>query len=321
MSLTGPTAFGGHVPSFDAVAIRRGLPPVEAVDTILATIRDGLDPAADHPRTSVHLGHGELLLMPSEAGEYVGLKVAAVAPENALRGLPRIRADYLLYDAATLTPVAILDGTALTALRTPAVSIAAVSSTLDRMTDPIRVVVYGTGPQAIGHADVLAAVLGDRLTSTAFISRSPARAPDIVGDRGPVLLLDSPAASVRLIEADVVVCATTSRTPLFAAAAIPAASVIIAVGSHEPDARELDPELLGAASVIVEDVATALREAGDIVLAISDGYLTAAQLIPMRDVIMGSVTTPDDRPLVFKSVGMSWQDLAIAAAIVRRAGS
>ena len=92
---------------------------------------------------------------------------------------------------------------------------------------------------------------------------------------------------------------------------------MVAVGSHEPDARELDAPLLGRATVVVEDVATALREAGDVVLAIADGALAAADLVPMRDVVTGAVIVPADRPLVFKSVGMSWQDLVVAEAVAR----
>ena len=77
-------------------------------------------------------------------------------------------------------------------------------------------------------------------------------------------------------------------------------------------------EGLGRATVVVEYVATALREAGDVVLAIAEGALTAQDLVPMRDVLTGEVTVPHDRPLVFKSVGMSWQDLTIATAVAAR---
>ncbi|NEC23729.1 ornithine cyclodeaminase family protein, partial [Streptomyces parvus] len=77
------------------------------------------------PRAVVPLVHGQGLLMPAEYGGWYGVKVATVAPGNPARGLRRINATYLLHDSATLTPVALLDGVALTALRTPAVSVAA----------------------------------------------------------------------------------------------------------------------------------------------------------------------------------------------------
>ena len=59
-----------------------------------------------------------------------------------------------------------------------------------------------------------------------------------------------------------------------------------------------------------------LREAGDVVLAIADGSLTPVELVPMRDVVTGAVAVPTDRPMVFKSVGMSWQDLVVAEAVL-----
>jgi ornithine cyclodeaminase len=114
-----------------------------------------------------------------------------------------------------------------------------------------------------------------------------------------------------------VVCATSARAPLFDSTVLRPDVVVIAVGSHEPDARELDGALLGRATVVVEDVDTALREAGDVVLAIGERQLGAADLVPMRDVVTGAVAVPTDRPLVFKSVGMSWEDLVVAEAVTR----
>ena len=114
------------------------------------------------------------------------------------------------------------------------------------------------------------------------------------------------------------VCATAARTPLFDSDVVRDDGVVIAVGSHEPDARELDASLLGRATVVVEDVATALREAGDVVMARRDGTLDPSQVLPMRDVVTGSVQPPVDRPLVFKSVGMSWEDLVVAQAVLER---
>ena len=113
------------------------------------------------------------------------------------------------------------------------------------------------------------------------------------------------------------VCATSARSPVLLSAQVRDDAVVVAVGSHEPDARELEAALLGRSTVVVEDVATAMREAGDVVLAIAEGALTSADLLTMRDVVTGRAKVPGDRPLVFKSVGMSWQDLVVAEAILR----
>ena len=291
----------------DAVA---ALGPAAAARTVTDALRGGVDPAADPPRVPVGLTRGQFLLMPSEAPAGAGVKVVTVAPDNPTHGLPRIQAAYLLFDADTLALRAVLDGTALTTLRTPAVSVTAV---LERLPDrPLRVAVAGSGPQATGHVATLAAVRP--LEGATFLVRDPSRTPlDAVR-------LGSPQADEALRSADVVVCATSARSPVFDSALLRDDVVVVAVGSHEPDARELDAALLGRATVVVEDVATALREAGDVVLAIAEGTLDADDLVPVRDVLTGAVAVPADRPLVFKSVGMSWQDLVVAAAVVARSG-
>ena len=83
-----------------------------------------LDLSAQPERGTVTVEAGQLLLMPSQASGYVGCKVLSVAPGNNARGLNRIQGVFLLFDAETLTPLALFDGTQLTALRTPAVSAA-----------------------------------------------------------------------------------------------------------------------------------------------------------------------------------------------------
>jgi len=289
----------------DAHAVA-ALGPAAAVRAITDGLRDGLDPATDPPRTAVGLSRGQFLLMPSETAAAAGVKIATVAPGNAVHGLPRIQAAYLLFDRETLTLRAVLDGTALTTLRTPAVSVAAVLPRLPHR--PLRVAVVGAGPQATGHVATLAAVRP--LADTTYLVRDPSRTSL------DALRLDSAEADAALRAADVVVCATSARSPLFDSALLRDGVVVIAVGSHEPDARELDAALLGRAGVVVEDIATALREAGDVVLAIAEGTLSAADLVPMRDVVTGRATLPGDRPLVFKSVGMSWQDLVVAEAVL-----
>lgn len=289
----------------DAAAVA-ALGPAAAVQAIVDALRGGLDPAADHARSAVPLSHGQFLLMPSEADASAGVKVVTVAPDNADRGLPRVQAAYLLFDGDTLSLRAVLDGTALTTLRTPAVSVAAVLGRLPERR--LRVAIVGAGPQATGHAATLAAVRP--VEETTFVVRDPDRTPlDAVA-------LGSAKADDALRSADVVVCATTARSPVFDSRLVRDDAVVVAVGSHEPDARELEAPLLRRACVVVEDVPTAMREAGDVVLAIADGALAESDLHTMRDVVTGDAVVPTGRPLVFKSVGMSWQDLVVAEAVV-----
>lgn len=305
------------VPFLDAADVARALTPASAARAITDALGAGLDPAQDAPREVVDLADGQLLLMPSETATAVGLKAATVAPGNPARGLPRVQATYLLLDRDTLALTALVDGTALTTLRTPAVSMAALLPLLDRLPAPASVLVFGAGPQGTGHVEALADCPGLELGRVRFVVRDVDRARRVLPPGTEVLSRADGEVGAAVRAADVVVCATTARTPLFGAADVSDDTVVLAVGTHEPDARELDGALLGRATVVVEDVAAALREAGDVVLAIEEGHLDVDRLCPLADLVTGRARPDLGRPVVFKSTGMSWEDLAVAEALVR----
>jgi ornithine cyclodeaminase len=289
----------------DAAATRAALSPSQATRAIRDALAAGLDPATDPERRSMPVPGGELLIMPSALPGAVGIKVLTVAEH----GSPRIQGHYLLFDGNTLTPQLILDGAALTVVRTPAVSFAPFLPRLAELDEPVRVAIFGTGPQAHAHH----ATLGELLPPTtdlqvSYLSRTrPADPTDW-------LPTGSDAASDAVHNAQLIVCATTAREPILDLPELRSDVLIIAVGSHSPDARELGSALLAGADVIVEDPATALRECGDVVLAVADGALDPADLIPMREVVRGRALS-GTRPTVFKTSGMSWEDLVVAQAI------
>ncbi|HEY0237596.1 MAG TPA: ornithine cyclodeaminase family protein [Friedmanniella sp.] len=281
-------------------------------------MRDGFDPSTAAPRTFLPVAAGELIVMPAEGARHVGVKLVGVAPGNAARGLPRIGAVYVLFDAATMQPVATLDGTALTTLRTPATSIVGLRPWLRARRRPQHVVVFGGGPQGVGHVQALAAEvpLGD---VTVVVRR-----PDAVTLPGggaaagaTVLAADDPRVAEALRAADVVVCATTARTPVLDSDLVSDRVLVAAVGSHEPEAAEVDARFVRTATVVVEDVATALRECGDIVQAVAAGPTTEADLVPLTEVARGQHPATDGRVL-FKGSGMAWQDLVVAEAVLDR---
>jgi ornithine cyclodeaminase len=168
--------------------------------------------------------------------------------------------------------------------------------------------VIGHGTQAQGHAAAFAAVR--QIETTTYLVRDPGRASM------PATRLGTDEARQVLRAADVIVCATTARSPVLHDADVRDDAVVVAVGAYEPDARELDGALLARSSVLVEDVGTALREAGDVVLALAEGHLDEQSLLTLRGVLTGSVDVPADRPLVIKTVGMAWEDIAVAEAVV-----
>jgi ornithine cyclodeaminase/alanine dehydrogenase-like protein (mu-crystallin family) len=304
------------LPFLDAAAVA-ALSPREAVDALEAALRAGLDPDADPPRQAVGTGAGEILIMPSASPGAAGVKLVTVAPANPERGLPRIQGVYALFDPATLAPAALVDGIALTNLRTAAVSALAVRHVA--APGARRLLVFGTGAQGWAHVGALRAVAPD-LEHVDVVARDRARLDAFVarvrGEHGLDARAASPAAAR---DADLIVCATTAREPLFDGALVRADATVVAIGSHEPGAREVDETLASAATVVVESRGSALREAGDVIAAIDAGALDADALVPLAALVRGEAAPAPGRPRLFKSTGMAWEDLVVAAAVHARA--
>ncbi|GAA5154926.1 MULTISPECIES: ornithine cyclodeaminase family protein [Amycolatopsis] len=276
-----------------------------AIGALREALRAGLDPDAGPPRSVVPVRHGQLLLMPAEWGRYTGVKVASVAPRNPARGLARIQGQYLLLDGETLAPLAVLDGVALTNVRTAAVSAVAVDALA--APGPARLLVFGTGPQARSHVAALRVVRP--VVDVVIVGRDPGRAGRFAAEVGGRV---GTADDVR--DADLVACCTTAREPLFDGALLRPHATVVAVGSHEPDVREVDDETVRRSTVVVESVATALREAGDVVQAVAAGACDPAELVGLAAVVRGEAAVSPEAPRLFKSVGMAWEDLVVAAA-------
>jgi ornithine cyclodeaminase len=304
----------GGPPWIGAAELAALLPVGDAVAALDGALRAGLDPEADPPRVHVAVQAGELLLMPSAGGGRAGVKIASVAPGNAARGLPRIQGAYLLLDGATLAPVALLDAAPLTALRTSAVSAVAVA----RLAGPRaeRLLVFGTGPQAWGHVHAMRAVRP--VASVDVAARDEAKARAFVARLADAGIRAQVAGPAAVEHADIVCCCTTAREPLFRSDRLGAEATVVAIGSHEADAREVDGALVARAFVVVEARSAALREAGDLAAEVDAGVLGPEDLHPLDALVRGDVAPGPGRPRLFKGVGMAWQDLVVAAAAVAR---
>jgi ornithine cyclodeaminase/alanine dehydrogenase-like protein (mu-crystallin family) len=274
----------------------------DAIEALRAALCDGLEPEDDRARSRVPVTHGELLLMPAEWGGYAGVKLATVAPNNPALGRPRIQGAYLLLDATTLTPLAMLDGVALTTVRTAAVSALAVSALA--APEVSRLVVFGTGPQARSHIAAVRAVRP--VGEVVVVGRTDvdAFASSVAGRAGSV---------ADVANADVIVCATTARTPLFDGSSLSPQATVVAVGSHELTAREVDDTTVCGSTVVVEARSAALREAGDLACPLRAGTFDPETMVDLASMVRGAVTVAMDRPRLFKSVGMAWEDLVVAA--------
>lgn len=300
--------------------VRRALSRSDAVEALRSALLGGLLPGADPHRIALPAPVSELLVMPSEYRGWLGTKLLSVTPANSEAGLPRIQGVYVIFDDTTATPVAVLDAVALTDIRTPAVSMLAIGRRITRLSGEIRAVVFGAGPQAIGHLEALMVDLeasGSVLAAT-VITRTPSTLPRQWHHSRRLSADDLAGVGKAVKNADVIICATSASTPLFRARDVRDDATVVAVGSHHRDRRELSSDLMARATVVVEDVEAALREAGDVTLAMADGVLDAGSLVTLADIVTRNETIATDRPMIFKSVGMAWEDLVLAREAVLR---
>jgi ornithine cyclodeaminase/alanine dehydrogenase-like protein (mu-crystallin family) len=207
-------------------------------------------------------------------------KVGGVYPGNPARGLASVTALVIALDAVTGEPVAVLDGAAVTTLRTAAASAVAVDALARDGAD--RLALIGSGVQARAHARTVNRVRplrAVRVWSPTEANRVRA-AEDIAGELGiPVSVARTPADAVR--DADLVVTCTLSRTPVVRGQDVVPGTVVVSVGSFEPDRCEVDAELVRSASmVVVDDPATAAGHAGPVVAALRDGDLAPCSRTP-----------------------------------------
>ena len=294
---------------WDAARLRGALTPERAI----AALRNRLvhdAPAPDRPvRGRYSAASGTVLVMPDESRSHVGVKVVSLAPDNPARGLPSVQGSYLLMDAHTLSPQAVLDAAELTLVRTAAVSMLAVLSL--RPASSPRVVVIGSGPQAVAHAEAAQVLAPSSVRAVVRGDSGLRRLSELASARGVDV---EPSDASAIADADVVLCCTSSRVPVLADDDIGVDAVVTAIGAHEADARELPGRLVARSFLVVESRAAARSEAGDVVLAEAEsGYpLIAADL---GELVRGEIPVAVDRPRVFKSVGEAWEDLAIAALV------
>lgn len=310
------------LPFLDADAIRGAVPVADLLDAVEAAYRDVAAGRDRSPlRSHVALDAGDLLLMPGvrEGGVGISVKLVTIVPGNAARGMPTLHAVVVWLDAATGQPLALMDGAAITAMRTGAAS--GVATRLLARPDSETLAVIGAGGQAEWQ---LRAVVAARPIRRVLVhARSPEsrarfaeRMTEAIGI--PVEAAGSAAAAVG--EADVVCCATTSTEPVFDAAWLRPGTHVNGIGAFRLEMVELPPELFArAALVAVDSRAAAMAEAGDVVVAIERGLLAEAQLVELGTIGREWVESREpDAITAFKSVGLAIQDVAAAELIARR---
>ncbi|GHE27006.1 hypothetical protein GCM10017673_31230 [Streptosporangium violaceochromogenes] len=248
-------------------------------------------------------------------------KFGSVNPANGGRGLPVVSALVTVLDPEDGRPVAVMDGTSITTIRTSAASAVAVDALTGGGTRSLAIL--GSGVQAGAHVRAIARVrdLSDvRIWSP---DTGQCRALAATLDAESAFAVSAVASAEDAVRgADLVVCCTTSRDPVLQDDWLAPGATVISIGSFAADRHEVPAELVArAGALVVDDVATALNDAGPIVRAISGSVVSASDLIPLGEIVAGArAWRREDYDVVyFNSVGVGVQDAAAAAAVVEAA--
>jgi ornithine cyclodeaminase/alanine dehydrogenase-like protein (mu-crystallin family) len=317
--------------------VRAALPPAECAEAMAVVLAAHARGEAEMPLRSVvpfDGAAGFMGLMPAWRGgarPVFGLKALCLMPGNPARGLDTHQGTVTLFDGSIGVPIAILDASAVTAVRTAAVS--AVATRALAREDARVLAILGAGVQGRAHLDALLPVRDFAEVRVFAPSREHARAVAASandGEGGVVSVVPAVAASSAedaVRGADVVVTATTSREPVLQRAWLAAGTHVNAVGASMPAYRELDTETVAACALFCDSRESLRNEAGEYQLAVQGGAIAGEDHVraSLGEVVAGLAPgrLSDTELTVFRSLGLAIEDLAAAehaVAVARRLG-
>jgi ornithine cyclodeaminase len=306
--------------SISGSLLRELVPMRDAIDAVRRAYLKVSAGAIEQPtRLALEGGTALAMLARDSASGTTVLKALTIRPENPKSGRPAIQALVILFDGATGTPSALIDGRSLTALRTGAAS--GVATDLLAARNAATMAMIGAGAQS---ADQIRAVCSVReLKEVRLVSRTAESAQNLIAQIAaelPDIHFVSPGSIAEaIVDADVICTATPASTPLFWADDLAKNVHVNAIGAFTPDMCELPPELLrDARLVVVDEMEAAMAEAGDLLQAISRGQLKVESINEIGALLKDPPASSGGWT-VFKSVGIAAQDLEVAQLAVARA--
>lgn len=270
---------------------------------------------------------GSLLYMPvliEDDRPYLVTKIITVYPENSrLFGLPVLQGLVLVFNAMNGTPLVALEASFITAMRTGAAGGVA-AKYLARKYSKVASL-FGAGPQARTQLEAVCSVLP--VEKCYLVSYQDPREESFAGEMGEKLGIKVVITADRksaVEQADVIICATTSRTPVFDGSWLRPGTHITAIGSFKPEVRELDSETIRRAKVYVDSREAAREEAGDLIIPVRESVVDWRKIeAELGEVIAGEKNGREnpDEITVFKSVGLAVQDAVVAIGVLKKLDS
>ena len=305
--------------------VRAALPMRDAVDAMRDAFGQLSAGTAEVPmRTSVTVPgrDGVTLVMPGRCDVPYGLggKLVSVFPRNAAAGLPVVNAVVVLLDPETGRVAALLEGGALTAIRTGAAS--GLATELLARSDACRVAIIGAGVQARTQLEAVSCVRQIDSVAVYALAGAEQFAQEMAGrGRVPEAIRVAGSARDAARDADIICTATSSAEPVLRVDDVASGAHVNAIGAFTPEMREIDPALVGVARVIVDQREASLAEAGELIAAVRQGLLAEGDVIELGEVVNGDAAgrEADEQITLFKSVGVAVQDLYAGARAVEQA--
>jgi ornithine cyclodeaminase len=317
----------------NAVDVRRALPMSLAIDAMkqaFAAFSDGKAVVPPRIHLPITRHSGVSLIMPSfvdgdgAADQALATKVVSLFDGNRARGLARIQAAVVVFEPDTGRPFALLDGAALTAIRTAAACGAATDLLARR--DCRTLALFGAGVQARTQLEAICTVRP--IEQVRIVGRDPGKVAAMIREfqnhpvvRGALIAANSPRQALQ--DADVVCAATTSPMPLFADTDLKPGAHLNAIGSYTPQACEVPAETVRRARVIVDSRQAAWEEAGDLIQPLRAGLIGLDHIhAELGELVLGrKAGRRDDQEItLFKSVGLAVQDAVAARVALQNAG-
>ena len=251
----------------------------------------------------------------------LAMKVVTYFQDNPKRTLPAILGTILLFSCETGKLIAVMDGSYITVIRTACASAMAAKALANRDTPVLGIL--GSGVQARTHIQALSRVRKIQRIKIYSPSETSAAAikKELERETGISIEVASSAAEA-LRGADLVVTASTAKAPIVSPELLKPGAHISAVGSHRPDARELDGATMARAKVVVDSREAMMAECGDILLAIEEKAIGKDHIhAEIGEVLAGTKAgrSSAEEITIYKSVGIAIQDVATANLVYRKA--
>jgi ornithine cyclodeaminase len=305
------------------IDVKRALPMKDCIDAMkrgFIAVSNGKAEVPLRTRVPIPSRNAVSIFMPAyvedDAGEALAIKIVSLFPGNPEIGKAFIQAAVLVLDPRTGTPIALIDGSSLTAIRTGAGSGAATE--LMSRKDCRIAAIFGAGAQGRTQLEAICTV---RTIEQAWIyDPDPERAKAFLADMSGISpvpsdlrIADSPDQAVS--NADIICCATTSSKPIFSDASLKPGVHINAIGSYTPEMQEVPSETIARALVVVDSISATLAETGDLIRPINEGVFTQEHIYAeLGEIAQGNKPGRKNAAQItyFKSVGIAVQDVLAA---------